>query len=378
MPSKKHQKHSHIEKPSGGQYHRNEWTILGAPCGIISQLISDLSQTLETNGHTCGYLDMEHQAIDMESTWTTQLTDKINHSQFTSRRNLHRYDYKKLFLDLDLLFVNGNHFSGQKQIAIVNEKKKDSLHRKLDRLTDLKVVVLDEGLSKPFDYLAEYIKPSTEIISITEVERLADILRESLTMAPLHGLILAGGKSQRMGTNKVDITYHDKPQALHEAGLISTHCAQVHLSVSEQKLSEAPTPYPQLPDTFIGLGPYGAILSAFRSNPNVAWLTLACDLPYLNEATIKQLVSQRNPSKLATCFYNPETDFPEPLITIWEPRAYPTLLDFMSQGQSCPRKVLINSDIEMIRMAEPFRMKNANTPEERDEAKIFLSARKEN
>ena len=108
----------------------------------------------------------------------------------------------------------------------------------------------------------------------------------------------------------------------------------------------------------------------------MAWLTLACDLPYLDGETIKQLVTNRNPSKLATCFYNPETDFPEPLITIWEPRAYPTLLDFLSQGQSCPRKVLINSAIEMIKMKESFRMKNANTPEERAEAEKFLAAKK--
>ena len=377
MPSKrKHQKHSLLEKPKGGYYHSNEGTILGAPCGLIAQLISKLAQLLDKNGSTCGYLDMEHQAVEMATAWSGQLTDKINHFQYTSQRKLHRHDYKKLFADLDLLFVNGNHFSGQKQIAVVNEKKKDSLKRKLDKLTDLKVVILDEGISQPFGYLADFIQPDTLVISISETEKLAELLITSTRPAPLYGLVLAGGKSQRMGTNKVDITYHNQPQALHEADLLSPHCAKTHLSVSESGTREANNSYPSIPDTFTDLGPYGAILSAFRHNPNVAWLTLACDLPYLDGETIKQLVTKRNPSKLATCFYNPETDFPEPLITIWEPRAYPTLLDFLSQGQSCPRKVLINSDIEMIKMKESFRMKNANTPEERAEAEKFLAAKK--
>ena len=79
----------------------------------------------------------------------------------------------------------------------------------------------------------------------------------------------------------------------------------------------------------------------------------------------RQLVNHRNPTKLATCFYNPETEFPEPLITIWEPKAYPVLLEFLSQGYSCPRKVLINTDIEMIQMKDPTKMTNANTDEER-------------
>ena len=99
-------------------------------------------------------------------------------------------------------------------------------------------------------------------------------------------------------------------------------------------------------------------------------------MPYLDKETIAQLVRDRNTSKVATCFYNPETDFPEPLITIWEPRAYPILLDYLAQGYSCPRKVLINSDIEMIKMADPIKMKNANTPEERVEAEGYLKTRK--
>ena len=54
--------------------------------------------------------------------------------------------------------------------------------------------------------------------------------------------------------------------------------------------------------------------------------------------------------------------FPEPLITIWEPRSYPTLMQFLTQGYSCPRKVLMNSDIQLVVPEFPEELTNVNHP----------------
>jgi molybdopterin-guanine dinucleotide biosynthesis protein A len=124
--------------------------------------------------------------------------------------------------------------------------------------------------------------------------------------------------------------------------------------------------YVTLPDTFLGLGPMGAILSAFRSKPDSAWLVMACDLPLLDEETLRFLVENRDPSAIATAFRSPENDFPEPLIAIWEPKSYLTLLQFLSQGYSCPRKALINSPIRLLDAPNTAALRNVNTPEEHD------------
>jgi molybdopterin-guanine dinucleotide biosynthesis protein A len=87
-------------------------------------------------------------------------------------------------------------------------------------------------------------------------------------------------------------------------------------------------------------------------------------LPLLDKKTLDYLIGNRNPSAIATAFYNPETDFPEPLITIWEPRSYPILYQFLAQGYSCPRKILINSEIELLKINETKVLKNVNKPEE--------------
>ncbi|MCK5372521.1 MAG: NTP transferase domain-containing protein, partial [Cyclobacteriaceae bacterium] len=125
-------------------------------------------------------------------------------------------------------------------------------------------------------------------------------------------------------------------------------------------------------DSISGLGPFGAIISAFREYPNHAWIVVACDLPLVNYNTILELVKGRNPSKIATTYYNPETKFPEPLITIWEPKSYPELLLFLSLGYSCPRKVLINSNTEILNASDATALLNANSPDEYEKVTKLL------
>ena len=60
------------------------------------------------------------------------------------------------------------------------------------------------------------------------------------------------------------------------------------------------------------------------------------------------------------------------MITIWEPSAYPVLLQFLAQGYCCPRKVLINSDIELLEAANPDALRNVNEPEEMKEVRKLL------
>ena len=117
-------------------------------------------------------------------------------------------------------------------------------------------------------------------------------------------------------------------------------------------------------DTFLDLGPLGAILSAFRAQPDKAWLVIACDLPLLDRKILDFLISERSVKHTATTFQSPWDHLPEPLISIWEPKAYAVLLSFLAQGFSCPRKVLINADAKILQVPDPETLQNVNTPEE--------------
>ena len=156
--------------------------------------------------------------------------------------------------------------------------------------------------------------------------------------------------------------------------MISPLCSNVFISCREDQ-REAIMGYETITDSFAGLGPYGAILSAFRSNPDAAWLVVANDLPLMDEATLQYLADRRDASAIATTFESPFDGFPEPLITIWEPKAYAILLSFLAQGYSCPRKALRNNNVHIIKAEHPEKLMNVNTQDELEKATALLQTK---
>ncbi len=191
---------------------------------------------------------------------------------------------------------------------------------------------------------------------------------------PLNGLVLAGGKSVRMGSAKDLMQWHGKEQRYYAADLLGKFCEEVFISCRQEQQGDIDPAYKTLPDTFLGMGPAGGILSAFRAQKEKAWLVIACDLPLLNEDTLRFLVANRAAEKIATTYKSPFDGLPEPLITIWEPESFPVLLSFLAKGITCPRKVLINSDASILNPPQPDALMNVNTPEDAAKAKGIINA----
>lgn len=380
MPS--HQKHAAITRPAYGNFARQEWALIGAPCDVIKKLAFGLIERLQDH-FNMGYVDADHASADAEAQTgrdaqsamghgaKQEYTDKISHHRFDLEGELNPYFFRQHFNLQDVVLVNGNHFEAKRQIVLIDPRKEASLHKKLNRLTNVACIVLTDAETPIYPFLQDHLGHTLPPVFTIENEiEIADFLLEHLQreQAPLYGLVLAGGRSTRMGQDKSLINYHGKPQREFMADLLSHLCSQVFISCRGDQVEEIGGQYPPLPDTFLGLGPYGAILSAFREHPDAAWLVVACDLPHLDEATLEQLIAHRNPAKVASTFKSPFDHFPEPLVTIWEPRSYPLLLQFMAQGYSCPRKVLLNSPIELLVAENELALENVNKPEELEKA----------
>ena len=363
-----HQKHAKLTRPKGGQWGRNEVAIMGAPCGEIKKLVAELTESLAKD-YQIAYVDADHNTPENDD-WSAlnygasaQLTNKISHYAIELASTKAKY-----FNEADLVIVNGNHFRAESQIAWIHPKK--SLEKKLEKLNNAGLIILDDDETTIPDYLANHLTgKDIKVVKRSDSASIKDyflaIIQED--KPPLNGLVLIGGKSTRMNKDKSKLVYHGNlPQHEYLTNLLGKSCDKVFVSVRDETQA-AEYEAGVITDKFIGLGPYGGILSAFQSNPNSAWLVVAVDLPYLDEATLSNLVTNRNTSKAATCFIDPKNEFPEPLITIWEPRAYPILLEFLSKGYSCPRKALINSDVEVINERDVKALTNVNTPEELEE-----------
>lgn len=184
-----------------------------------------------------------------------------------------------------------------------------------------------------------------------------------MTIPELYGAVLIGGKSTRMGTDKSQLQYHSTSQREHTYTLLQNFCSKVYLSCNEDQ--KTTTPLPCIIDDQNLAGPLAGIISIFKRHPEVAWLIVACDMPFLDEKVLKTLIKNRDPLKIATCFIQ---KFPEPMCTIWEPAAYPLLQNFVASGQLQPIKFLQRPDVKHLSVdavpKDAFR--NINTPEERE------------
>ncbi|WP_456464267.1 NTP transferase domain-containing protein [Lutibacter sp.] len=365
----KHQKHIKLEMRENGNFAPNEIAIIGTKCAIVSKLVSQVSEKLPN--YKLGYLDASHNKDNELKSFESFIFNHNGTVDINVKTEINKFNQRIQFSQFDFMFINGNHFKGAQQILILDNEKEASVLKRLEQLENIQFVIKLNNNSKYFDFLEQkypliknlYCYNFNEINKISE--HIESLIKEKI--APIQGLVLAGGKSTRMGKDKGTLNFYGKNQRDVAIELLEKNNLKTYLSVrSVQEI----TIDNKIVDTFNGLGPFGAICSAFQSNPNVAWLVLATDVPFVNDAVIQKLLKYRNPSKAATSIKGRGKQFPEPLITIWEPKSYLLLLNYLSQGFSCPRKVLVNSDVEIVEVDDDL-IRNINTPEE------FKAARKE-
>jgi molybdopterin-guanine dinucleotide biosynthesis protein A len=127
-------------------------------------------------------------------------------------------------------------------------------------------------------------------------------------------------------------------------------------------------------DSIEGEGPIVGIRSALAASPHVAWLVLACDLPFLSDAALSQLLRERNPTAVATAFRSAHDGLPEPLCAVWEPAAAAALAAYEAEGGRCPRKFLIRRGVPLLEPMDRRALDNVNTPEEYAQALASLDA----
>jgi len=121
--------------------------------------------------------------------------------------------------------------------------------------------------------------------------------------APLQGLILAGGSSSRMHRDKAALQYHGRSQLDRVFELARRHVPEVFVSVRANQTTDPTRAHrPMIVDSVEGEGPIVGIRSALAAFPTHAWLVLACDLPFLTDAALSQLLRERDAAGVATAY----------------------------------------------------------------------------
>ncbi len=287
-----------------------------------------------------------------------------------SSGKLNSFALKQVLIDCDFVIVEGHKSSKLPKFLMADEAM--LTRYKAGELENVLGIITEDFGAIP-QLQQEFSLP---VFYRDEAEALFEYILSLFKPAKVKALILAGGKSTRMGKDKGQLNYHGDYQTKTLARMLARYTDEIYVSVrSDQKNDEHVMGLPQVLDVFPSQGPISGILSAMNTDPQAAWLVVAVDLPYLDDETLDKLFEKRNPLKLASCFENPERKWPEPLCTIWEPKAKLKLHQFMGMDRLCPRKILFNSEINLLQLDNQHALDNCNTQEEFQKAKSFLETR---
>ncbi|GGH44679.1 hypothetical protein GCM10007423_43050 [Dyadobacter endophyticus] len=157
----------------------------------------------------------------------------------------------------------------------------------------------------------------------------------------LYGLVICGGESMRMGTDKSLLVYYQKPQYEHVADLLAPLCERVILCCNAEQHKTFRTGYPKLTDMpkFGGAGPMSGLLTAFETFPGNDFLVAGCDYPYLTTTDLANFLHDTDKDLTAAAFYN-QNAFYEPLLGWYSRSAGNALLKTFENGSRSLQRFL--------------------------------------
>lgn len=185
------------------------------------------------------------------------------------------------------------------------------------------------------------------------------------------GLVLAGGRSTRMGSDKAALVHPDgRPLARRTYDiLLQSGCERVALSLRADQ--DLPPGFEDVAEPLIirdppqgSHGPLSGMVAALALAPTSPWLVLATDLPRLDCATVTHLIDALLPGEPFLAYRSESDGLPEPLCALYTPAAAPILSEALADGLRCPRKVLIRNACRLLEPVARHALDNANTPDD--------------
>ncbi len=181
----------------------------------------------------------------------------------------------------------------------------------------------------------------------------------------VYGLVLAGGQSKRMGHDKALLRVNGETQLSRAVQLLETFVDRVFVSTrADQQDDSERKKFHRIIDRYEDLGPIAGILTALEEHSDVGWLVLACDLPNIDETTIRFLLENKSGDQPFSAYRSSSDGLPEPLCAYYSAGTSSIIKAFIDDGIICPRKVLIRSDTHLLDQPNPDALDNINTPED--------------
>ncbi|MBI4671102.1 MAG: molybdenum cofactor guanylyltransferase [Chloroflexi bacterium] len=109
-------------------------------------------------------------------------------------------------------------------------------------------------------------------------------------MQQASAIILAGGKSSRMGTDKAWLEWNGEPLIVRVMQRVAKLADEILISANDAARFAA-LDARVIPDTFPGAGPLAGIYASLDAAKHAAAIVVACDMPFLNVGLLEYMLS---------------------------------------------------------------------------------------
>lgn len=162
------------------------------------------------------------------------------------------------------------------------------------------------------------------------------------------GIVLAGGKSSRMGADKGLLLFRGKPLVTWTTELLGGFCHRILIS-SNNKDYEV-FGYQVVEDVYKDSGPMSGIASCLAVSESEVNLVLTCDMPFVDATVIEALIQQSG----SGMFVIPldERGFAEPLCGIYLKSSLPLIESSIRTGAFKMTSLFSKGGVKYLRTDE--------------------------
>jgi molybdopterin-guanine dinucleotide biosynthesis protein A len=178
------------------------------------------------------------------------------------------------------------------------------------------------------------------------------------------GIILAGGKSLRMGSDKALMLYKGKPMIQYSINLLSNYCNTILISANG--IGYETFGMQVVKDSFINQGPMAGLLACLEKSTAPINICLPCDAPDMQPGVIEKLI---NLSDTEHCVV-PLSPLAEPLIAIYPLTVIPVIRKLLEEGVNKMTEIFKIFPVHFIpfnnlqEFSEISSFNNINTPDD--------------
>jgi len=193
----------------------------------------------------------------------------------------------------------------------------------------------------------------------------------------LFGMVVCGGKSNRMGEDKSLLNYYGIPQRYYVYEMLQAFCEKVFISCNREQAKTISEKYNSIPDNLLyeNTGPMAALLTSFEKHKEVSFLAVGCDYPFIKKEDLEKLVEARNKNTLAVSYFHKEAGVEEPLLAIYENACFPLMKNNFVNKRYSLRYFLKEINASKIIPSNPETIVSIDTAEQYQNAMQIIRSR---